>query len=216
LCLLWQLSFDIYPQVYIGAVLGEEHPGQKSLLPFAPLTDRAHPMPYFPPLSVTSPINDTLVVIPDSVWHSGKVLLSLKAGGVSQYDSSRAQNGLTLLDQQSNSVLVDMNGKVWAKFPFGLTHILADGTIICARPPAVIKIDADLSSVWQTWASPHHEVTTDENGNVYVLSHELHEFMGLNVDFDMLKIFSADGDLIYEWRVFVPLEEFISIISKSP
>ncbi len=199
------------PQPYMGEVK------PVSLFPFSPLA----PVKFVPPAPYLTPspaTNVTPFALPalekDTTWIVKKQ--SANAKGVEQYDSLKAENGVTLLDQQSNSVLIDMNGKVLAKFPFGLTHILSGGTIISARPPAIIKFDADLSPEWQAWAAPHHEITTDENGNVYTLSHEAHEFMGLNVDFDMVKIFSAEGDLIYEWRVFDHLEEFVSIISKSP
>lgn len=158
------------------------------------------------------PVIDSFKIV-DSLWFVAK---KYSSGGVRNYDSTKACNGVTLLDQTTNSLLIDMNGKVLAKFPFGLTHLLSNGNMIGATSGNLVKYDTDLDLLWQSFAAPHHEITTDENGNVYTLSRESQKFMGLNMNFDMLKILSPEGNLIYEWRVIDHLEEFVSIVSKSP
>lgn len=108
-----------------------------------------------------------------------------------------------------------MNGKVLAKLPFGLIYPFPDGTILGAMAPAVMKFDAEMSLLWRINAFPHHEITADENGFIYLLSSDGHKFMGLNVNFDVVKIYNPDGELIYDWHVFDHLDEVISVISKS-
>ncbi len=152
-------------------------------------------------------------LITDPAWVAANP--AMVANGVYYYDSCETDNGVTLLDEQMRSTLIDMKGNVLAKFPFGITHISSDGTMIGAMIPAVVKYDADLNLIWKIFASPHHDITTDENGVIYLLSSDVHKFMGLNVNFDVLKIYCQEGDLIYEWRVFDHLEEFVSVISKS-
>ncbi len=150
--------------------------------------------------------------VADSVWVAANTAL---AGGVSNYDSTKAYNGATLVDCITRSVLIDMHGKVLAKFPFGLTHVLPDGNMLGVGYGEVVKFNADLDILMHAFAAPHHEITTDENGAIYLLSRESHKFMGLNMYFDMLKIYSPTGDLIYEWHVFDHLKEVVSIVSKS-
>lgn len=209
-----QESLPIPPKRPQGPLpyMGEEEPSK--LFPFSPFV-------FVPPIMnlVKSEVNISApVALPflekDSTWIIKKTLAHAK--GVEQYDSSKAQNGVTLLDQTTNSLLIDMNGRVLAKFPFGLTHITPNGNMLGASSGNLVKFDADLDLLWQAFAAPHHEITADENGAIYLLSRDYHDFMGLRVNFDMLKIFSADGDLIYEWRVFDHLEEFVSMIAKSP
>lgn len=200
----------------IGAVnCYEPHPPLANLPPFMYVSFRSP--------NEIAPQQFTQQVAPPPVIDSFKIVDSLcfatnkfSSGGVRNYDSTKACNGVTLLDQTTNSLLIDMQGKVLAKFPFGLTHILSNGNMIGATSGNLVKFDTDLDLLWQSFAAPHHEITTDENGNVYTLSRETHKFMGLNVNFDMMKVFSADGNLIYEWHVFDHLEEFVSIISKAP
>lgn len=150
--------------------------------------------------------------VADSIWFTTNVS---SPGGVRYYDSIKSYNGVTLVDGITRSVLVDMQGKVLAKFPFGLTHVLPDGNMIGAAYGDMIKFDPNLDLLMHIFVAPHHEITTDENGAIYLLSREYHTFMGLNMYFDMLKIYSPDGDLIYEWHVFDHLEEIISVVSKS-
>lgn len=135
--------------------------------------------------------------------------------GVYYYDSSKAENGVTLLNLMTRSILIDMNGKVLEKFPIGLPKILPDGSIVGLMGPDLVKFDSDMSLIWKTPVVAHHEITADDNGAIYLLSNESHEFMGVTAIFDVLKIFSSEGDLIYEWHVYEHLKEFISIISKS-
>ena len=123
----------------------------------------------------------------DSVWLKDNA--DLPANGVSNYDSSKAENGVTLLDLATRSILIDINGKVLGKLPIGLANLFPDGTMLGAIPPVLIKLDSEMNLVWKIWASPHHEITTDENGSIYLLSSEEHDFMGLKVHFDLLKIF---------------------------
>ncbi len=152
-------------------------------------------------------------VAKDSVWLQGSSASDLLA--VSYYDSTKADNGVTLLDQHTYSILVDMNGKVLARFPFGLTEVSSDGTIHANMEGNVVKLDKDLDIFWKAAVIPHHEITTDENGAVYLFSTDTHEFMGLLVNFDVLKILSPEGKTIYEWHVFDHIEEVVSMISKS-
>ena len=141
---------------------------------------------------------------------------ALLVNGVAYYDSAKAENGVTMLDEQSKTTFIDMKGRVLAKLPYGLTHILADGSMVCRLGPDLVMFDADLNLVWKrNEVTVHHEITSDENGTIYLLSSEAHRFMDLNINFDVLKVFSPKGDLIYEWHVFDHMKEVISSISKS-
>jgi hypothetical protein len=156
---------------------------------------------------------DTARIKSKEVYPKG---ISKSTKAIKYYDTLKVENGITLLDEHDMSTLVDMNGKVLAKFPFGLTNISPDGTMIGSMGPDLVKLDADLNLLWEkNDVYAHHEITTDENGAIYLLTHDTHEFMGLHVNFDGLRIYSDSGDLIYEWHVFDHLEEFVSVISKS-
>ena len=176
------------------------------------LSNKNMDMKITPPLQ---PLPTPEIELPkmDSVWLKGAA--DLPAYGVSDYDSSKAENGVTLLDLVTRSMLIDMNGKILGNLPIGLTNLFPDGTMLGAIPPVLVKFDSDKNLLWKTWASPHHEITTDENGAIYLLSSEEHDFMGLKVHFDLLKIFSPEGNLIYEWHVFDHLQEVVTVISKS-
>ncbi len=149
----------------------------------------------------------------DTVWLENNTPIT--ATGVFDYDSSKTDNGLTLLDQATRSCLVDMNGKILKKLPFGFPTVFPDGSMVGQMGAYLVKYDADMNLLWKIMAGAHHEITTDANGAIYLLSSDSHEYMGLNIRFDELKIFSADGDLIYTWTVYDHLKEFFAIISKS-
>jgi hypothetical protein len=134
------------------------------------------------------------------------------------YDSSQTEPGITLLDQISRSMLVDMHGRTLKKYPFGLLHLLRDGTMLAKMGDhSLVKLDADLNIIWKTEVDPdlHHDIKTDENGAIYLLSSERINIAGVPASGDVIDIYSSEGVLIYTWRLSDHLQEFIAIISKS-
>lgn len=211
-------------------------PSQSSELPFSPMTTNIAPDPLslinnFPP-----PVHDddydkahdgsatptfhaqppkTPVEALSAVSHDNTA--PLNSTGVNYYDSTKTQNGVTVLDQMHKSLVIDMNGKVLERLPIGFTNLLADGSLIGAmeKGASLIKLDADRDVIWKTTATPHHEITMDENGDIYLLSKEERLFMGISTEFDVLKKYSPQGKLLYKWSLFDHLKEFVAIISKS-
>jgi len=113
--------------------------------------------------------------------------------------------------------LIDRYGNSLKKYPFGLIKLLDEGNILGRSDSFLIKLDPDLNVIWKIpfHFQIHHEITVDDRGNIYLFTPDIHEFMGLNVRFDAINIFSPDGKLIYKWCVYDHLKEFVSIISKS-
>jgi hypothetical protein len=137
-------------------------------------------------------------------------------GTVKYCDSSKVIIGVTLLEQLTSGVLIDLSGKVLQKLPYGLTKLMKDGNLVAFWDGHLAKFDPDLNIIWKTPAAIHHDLTTDDNGLVYGLNSDFHQFMGLNVRFDGFVIYSAEGKLIYSWCLYDHLEDFIPLISKSP
>lgn len=141
--------------------------------------------------------------------------------GVKYFDSIQVQPGLTMLDRVSKDgwccTLIDMNGNVIKEYNYSLVMPNADGSYLAIDDTCIVKLNSALNVIWRTPVpiEPHHELTTDEQGNIYVLSSDVHEFMGLKVKFDGVKIFSPQGKLLSSWCVYDHLDEFVSIISKS-
>lgn len=136
--------------------------------------------------------------------------------GVTKYDSTKTKDGITLIDDVTECCLIDMYGHEIAKHPFGLPNFMADGNVVAAMGNVLVKFNADLDIIWKKTVGPiTHEITLDENGCIYLWTRDTHQWMGLQVNMDVLKVFSPDGDLIYQWCPFNHLDEFVSIISKS-
>ncbi len=142
-----------------------------------------------------------------------------KESRVMYYDSTNTQPGVILLDMvsQSKCDLIDRDGNSLKKYPFGLICFLNDGSMLGKKDSFLVKLDSSLNILWKTRFDfeLHHEITVDDNGNIYVFGSHTHSFMGYNIRFDIVNILSKGGKLIYEWCVFDHLEEFIAIISKS-
>ena len=208
--------------------------GISSWLPFSPMASNVTPEPlslidhFLPPVhdddydkahpkdTVTTPTFHILPpepALPNSLENDR----SLNASGVNYYDSTKTQHGVTVLDLMTRSIIVDMNGKVLKKMPIGFPNLLADGSVVGAMEKGanLIKVDADMDIEWKTSATPHHEVTVGEDGAVYLLSKEDHEFMGVTTQFDIIKKYSAQGKLVYKWCLYDHLKEFMFIISQS-
>ena len=147
---------------------------------------------------------------------------SFFAGGkVAHFDSTKSQKGVYLLtDDGNHSYLMDAKGELLKIFPFGYVAPLSDGIMVARSSAGLVKFDPDINFLWKTTMDQsnqqiHHEITFDENGGIYLLSSDVHDFMGLPVRFDVIKAYSPDGKLIYKWCLYDHLEEFVSIISKS-
>ncbi len=134
------------------------------------------------------------------------------------YDSLQAYNGYTMIDNGvTSSILVDMHGNIVKAFPFGLAHILKNGDIIGRTNKGLMRFNPDMEVVYSiNETDTHHEITSDDNDAVYILSDARHQFIGLSVQFDVIKIYSAEGKLVYTWDLFDHLKQFLSVVSKSP
>ncbi len=135
------------------------------------------------------------------------------------YNSAKTESGINLVDAGGHWFFLTMKGEIQTlplKLPLHYVNVLADGSFIGCTDSLLIKFDADMNIYWMVPANEiHHEITSDADGNIYLLSSDFHEFMGANVRFDVVKIYSSEGVLIYKWCTYEHLDEFVSVISKS-
>ena len=138
------------------------------------------------------------------------------ATGVVYYDSAHVDRGLNLMDLKKRSLLIDMHGKVLKEVPYGFIKVLDDGTMLGATDSALVKFDVNSKVIWKLpLDNIHHEITVDENGNIYLLSLEKEEVLNLKIRIDVVEIFSPEGKMIYKWSLFDHLNDYFAAISKS-
>jgi hypothetical protein len=131
------------------------------------------------------------------------------------YDSTKTQPGINLLDNMLCCIMMDMNGKVLKYFPIGLANFLPDGSIVGKVDTFLVKTDSDLNIIWKTPALVHHDIKVGDDGRVYVISTEKRPLLHQMVRFDVIEIFSPEGNLLYKWGTWEHLDDFLTIISKS-
>lgn len=141
--------------------------------------------------------------------------------GLKFADTTKMQPGLTILDRVSEGqwtcTLIDAQGNILKQYPYSLVKPFDDGTYLAKKDSLLVKLDSALNIIWQTEVKtePHHEITTDEAGNIYTFSACVHPFMGLPVKFDGVQMFSSEGKLLRSWCVYDHLKEFVSILSQT-
>jgi hypothetical protein len=137
------------------------------------------------------------------------------------FDSAKTQAGNLLLDMVSakswTCALISPTGKTIQIFPYSLIKPLADGTYLARNDSFLVKLDSAQHIIWQTRVSgePHHEITTDEQGNIYTFGCDVRPFMGLQVKFDEVLVYSPSGKLLKRWSVYDHLAQFVAVIAQS-
>ncbi len=135
--------------------------------------------------------------------------------GVRYYDSTQTQQGINLIDNEFLCLFMDLEGNILKNYPVGLATFFRDGTIIGKADTFLVKLDQDLNIIWKAPTPIHHECKVNDDGSIYILSEDIHDFLDQKIRFDVIKIYSSNGVLIYKWCAFDHLEELVSIISKS-
>lgn len=132
------------------------------------------------------------------------------------YEQSEQRNFI-LLDRIHQCTLIDRNSNIIKQFPLGLVNLLPDGTVLGRKDSFLVKLDSNLNELWKAPVDfqAHHEITTDENGAIYFFDNHTHDFMGMKVRFDVVKIYSPDGKPLYSWCVYDHLVDVVQQISKS-
>jgi hypothetical protein len=133
-------------------------------------------------------------------------------------DSAVTDSSVTLIDDIAwHSFFIDHSGKTIKKAPLGLLEFLPDGNIVGRQDSSLVKMTPQMKIIWKTRVplEIHHSISIDSAGYIYLLSSDTHHFMGLKVRFDVVRIYSPGGALVYSWCVYDHLREFMSVISRS-
>lgn len=150
--------------------------------------------------------------------HQPNLSEKVDASTTQNFDTAKMEPGITLIDNDRwQSFLVNAEGKTLHTFRYGLVQPLRDGNYAGREDTTLVKYDSQMKVLWKTPVplDLHHSISSDESGNIYLLATHVHRFMGLDVRFDVVKGYSANGDSIFDWCVYDHLKEFLSVVSKS-
>ena len=126
--------------------------------------------------------------------------------GVIFYNESASVGGYTLLEGE----LIDMQGETVRSWNYTyLSFISSEGFYYAQRDYETLewgKFTFDDEPVWIKELAIHHEITETLDGNIIVLTKEVDEYNGRNVEFDVVLEFTPDGELVDRWSTWDNLE----------
>lgn len=139
-------------------------------------------------------------------YHAAQDILQT---GVTQYNKEKAFDGYTLFEKG----LMDMNGNIVRTWNFSYLPILDNKGYYYAQEgyemPRWGKFTFDGEPVWIKENMPiHHEILPLDNGSIFVLTKDVHEYKGRDVEFGVIAELDKDGNEISRWSTWDHLKDF--------
>ena len=122
-------------------------------------------------------------------------------------NTDKAFDGYTFIDGK----LMDMNGAVVHQWKYGYLGVIdKNGDLYGQREyesPIWGRYSWNGSVIWEMKLPIHHEIVLTPNNTVIVLTKEVHEYYGRNVEFDVIAEFDKNGTFIRKWSTWDHLAE---------
>jgi hypothetical protein len=145
-------------------------------------------------------------------------LAQSEAHGVVASDPSRISPGYNLYVERTErrAHLVDNTGEIlhtW-QHPGDVTGqwehavMFPNGDLVAIlKFREVLRLDWDSKLIWRRQLDVHHEIATAPDGSLYVLSRDIRNYRGLQVQFPIVVHLTGAGELLDEWRGIDHLNE---------
>ena len=137
----------------------------------------------------------------------------------------KAYKGFNLYNSRhrAEAYLTDMAGKILHTWrapegspPWMYARMMPNGDILAiAKSSHIIRLDWNSKVVWRRIQRAHHDVTVDEAGNIYVLTHKprdhTHNGARLPIMDDAIVKLSPDGTILRKRYLFSALKPLVSV-----
>jgi hypothetical protein len=139
--------------------------------------------------------------------------------GVVYHDHEQAWQGYNLYCSRTGpeAFLLDMEGEVvhkwtYTEVPTGLwdyTVMLDRGELLIVNTSKLLlKLGRYSNLLWgRGGMSVHHDIAVDDDGTLFVIGKEVHEYRGLNVIFSKIFHLTSDGKLLNAYSTYENLDK---------
>ncbi len=118
------------------------------------------------------------------------------------FNSLKAYDGYTLIGRK----LIDINGNIVHSFPYGYLGVIDDNGDIYSQREYEHNIwgrySWNGSVIWEKDMPIHHEILLTPQDTLIVLTKEVHEYNGRNVEFDVIVELDKDGNEFKRWSTW--------------